>query len=105
MTQDEAYAVDPITRKDLDLALEKQAGAIKDYLALTLRPIEDKVIAHDRSLYGEAGNNGLTGTTKGLTLKVKLLIVIVGVLFTTGITLIGTIVGAFIVSQFPSIIS
>jgi len=87
-------------RQDLETALERQAKLIEKNLQLVVKPIEDKLNEHHISLYGEGGNNGLTGSVKSLNLKVKLLIIILGIVFTAGITLAATLVGAYITSKF-----
>ena len=88
---------------DLEAALDRQAKLIEKNLQLVVKPIEDKLKEHHLSLYGEGGNNGLTGNVKGLTLKVKLLIIVLGALFTAGITLVAALVGAYITSSFPGL--
>lgn len=90
-------------RPDLEAALDRQAKVIEKNLQLVVKPIEDKLKEHHVSLYGEFGNNGLTGNVKGLTLKVKLLIVVLGLMVTAGITLAATLVGAYITSSFPGL--
>lgn len=87
----------------LEAALDRQAKVIEKNLQLVVKPIEDKLKEHHLSLYGEGGNNGLTGNVKGLTLKVKLLIGMLGILFTAGITLVAALVGAYITSSFPGL--
>jgi len=87
----------------LEAALDRQAKLIEKNLQLVVKPIEDKLKEHHLSLYGEGGNNGLTGNVKGLSLKVKLLIIVLGALFTAGITLVAALVGAYITSSFPGL--
>jgi len=60
--EDGGYSVDPITREDLDKALEKQSDDIKEYLGLKIDPIEEKLKGHSTTLYGKSGSNGLSGT-------------------------------------------
>jgi len=97
--------VDPITRQNLDDALDRQAKAIEKNMKLVIAPIKNTLEEHHKTLYGEYGNNGIKGAVKGLTLKVKLLIIIFGIFFTTGLTLAATVAGAFITSRFPGLLN
>lgn len=40
------YSVDPITRKDLDEALDRQAKSIKEYISLKPEPVIDNNLFH-----------------------------------------------------------
>jgi len=97
--------VDPITRQNLDDALDRQAKTIEKNLELVISPISKTLEEHHASLYGKGGSNGLSGTVKGLTLKVKLLIIVLGVFFTTGIAVAGRMTWAFIKTQMPELFS
>ncbi len=73
--QEEGYSVDPVTRTDLDNALEKQSADIKEYLNLKIEPIEKDVDGHARTLYGKNGNNGISGTVTILKWGYGLLVI------------------------------
>jgi len=62
----EGYTVDPITRKDLDEALEKHQASIEKLFDAKLAPIVKTLEAHQKTLYGRTGSNGVAGSVKVL---------------------------------------
>jgi len=56
--------VEPITRKDLDEALEKQEKSIEKYFDAKLSPIEETLKFHKTTLFGRKGSNGMVGAVK-----------------------------------------
>jgi len=56
--------VEPITRKDLDEALEKQEKSIEKYFDAKLAPIIETMKFHKTTLFGRKGSNGIVGAVK-----------------------------------------
>jgi len=55
-----------LTRKDLEEALDRQALSIKEHINLKLEPMNKTLDAHQKTLYGRTGSNGLAGSIKVL---------------------------------------
>jgi hypothetical protein len=49
-----------VDRQQLDFALDKQAQVIKEHLDLRLAPLIKDVNGHQKTLYGENGQGGLS---------------------------------------------
>lgn len=107
MSRNKGYAVDSLIRqaldKALDKALERQSRTLEKNIELIISPIKNTLEEHHKTLYGEQGRNGVKGAVNGLTLKVRLLNIILWIFFTTGLTLTATITGAFIINRFPGL--
>lgn len=71
----EGRNVDPITRDDLDKALNKQSKDIKGYLDLKVEPMGKEIDGHSRTLYGKSGSDGLSGTVTVLKWGYGLLVI------------------------------
>jgi len=67
------YSVDPITRKDLDEALEKTTKDIKEFIHLLIAPMLAEQKAHRTILTGQTGMNGLVGKLKTLDSRTKVI--------------------------------
>jgi len=55
-----------ITHKDLDEALDRQALSIKEHINLQMEPVNKTLDAHQKTLHGITGSNGLAGSIKVL---------------------------------------
>jgi len=55
-----------ITHKDLDEALDRQALCIKEHINLKLEPVNKTLDAHQKTLHGMTGSNGISGSIKVL---------------------------------------
>ena len=56
--------MEPITRKDLDEALEKQRVNIENLFDAKLAPVVETLKSHQKTLYGLTGSNGIVGGVK-----------------------------------------
>lgn len=70
---DGRYEVDPVTRKDLDVALEKQCDDIKEHINLLVSPIIKEQAEVRVVLTGASRLNGLVGKTKTLVTNLKII--------------------------------
>jgi len=55
-----------LTRKGLDEALEKQELRIEKHFDAKLAPVVENIKAHQKTLYGLTGSNGIIGAVKVL---------------------------------------
>ncbi len=55
-----------LTRKDLDEALEKHQASTEKLFDAKLAPVTKALEAHQKTLYGITGSNGLVGSVKVL---------------------------------------
>jgi len=69
-----------LTRKDLDEASEKHQATIEKLFDAKLAPVVKTLEAHQRTLHGRTGSNGLAGSVKVLKWGYGLLTMGLGVL-------------------------
>jgi len=62
----EGYTVDPITRHDLDEALDRHTALIKEHISLKMQPVNKNLDTLNKTVYGRMGSNGLAGSVKVL---------------------------------------
>lgn len=71
--KDKGYSVDPITRDDLDKAVDRCSDDIKEHINLLISPIIDTQNKVEIILRGKTGMNGLVGTVKTLATNLKVI--------------------------------
>ena len=76
MAQHGGYEVDPVTRKDLDTALEKQCDNINEHIDLLMAPIVKEQTEVRVTLTGASRMNGLVGKVKTLITNLKVIYIL-----------------------------